>query len=31
MSKYCIDCHCGDRTKGDCKCGCHFWEGRGLH
>ena len=31
----CIDCHCcieeGFAKKEGCKCGCHYWEGKGMH
>ena len=31
----CIDCGCcveeGFGRRLDCKCNCHYWEGKGMH
>lgn len=34
MTTTCNDCGCSTDQGGrklDCKCGCHKWEGQGLH
>lgn len=34
MTTLCMDCHCNSDYGGrkpECTCGCHKWEGKGMH